>query len=288
MNQLPTEKRAQVIRSLVEGNSIRSTVRMTGVAKNTIVKLLCDIGKACSRFQAVNLVGLDSMVVQADEIWSFVGCKEKRVTPDKKAVGMGDAWTWVAIDADSKLVITWHVGLRTEDDCKDFIDDLASRLNKRIQLSTDGFGTYKTAVKLAFGKDVDYGVIVKLFGTDPYAEGAHRYSPAVCTSCKTKAVIGDPLESQISTSYVERQNLTMRMGMRRFTRLTNAFSKKIENHEYQIALHFMYVNYCRPHQSLRLQDEKGKQGINRSPAMAAKLTDHIWSIEEMIESVISN
>lgn len=285
MNQLSTAKRAQVIRSLVEGNSIRSTVRMTGVAKNTIVKLLASIGEACSNYQSGTLVNLNSLVVQVDEIWSFVGCKEKHVTSDKKAEGQGDAWTWVAIDADSKLVITWHVGLRTEGDCHSFISDLAGRLDKRIQLSSDGFGTYKNAVKLAFGPNVDYGVIVKQFGTG-MEEGSSRYSPAICTSCITNPVFGDPLESQISTSYVERQNLTMRMGMRRFTRLTNAFSKKLENHEHAIALHFMYVNFCRPHQSLRIQEEKGQPSIQRTPAMAMGLEDHVWSIEEMIQRVI--
>jgi IS1 family transposase len=281
MNQLRLAQRSAIIRSLLEGNSIRSTVRMTGAAKNTVVKLLCDIGKACSEYQDRSLIGLNSLVVQCDEIWSFVGCKEKHVTAEKKAEGQGDAWTWVAIDADSKLVITWHVGLRSDGDCRDFIDDLASRLNNRVQLSTDGLGHYRNAVKVAFGSNVDYGQIVKVFGSEE--EGSHRYSPAVCTSCKTKAVVGDPLESQISTSYIERQNLTMRMGMRRFTRLTNAFSKKIENHEHQIALHFMYVNYCRPHQTLTKE-----KGTKFTPAMAAGIADHVWSVEEMIESVLSN
>jgi IS1 family transposase len=271
MNRLNATERAAIIRCLCEGNSVRSTVRITGAAKNTVVKLLCDLGKACLAFHDDTVRNLNTRVVQADEIWSFVGCKEKRATPDKKADGQGDAWTWIAIDADSKLVITWHLGLRTEGDCRDFIDDLADRCAMRIQLSTDGFGTYKNAVRVAFGPNVDYGQIVKMFGQDPNGDGPHRYSPPVCTSCKAMAVIGDPVESQISTSYVERQNLTLRMQNRRFTRLTNAFSKKIENHGYAIALHYMYYNFCRKHQTLKT-----------TPAVAAKVADHVWSIEELV------
>lgn len=269
MRQLSSVKRAEVVRCLVEGNSIRSTVRMTGAAKNTVVKLLCDLGKACSEYQDEHLRNLNSMVVQVDEIWSFVGVKQKRATYEQLANGMGDAWTWTAIDADSKLIITWHVGLRTEGDCRDFIDDLADRCSRRIQLSSDGFGTYKNAVRIAFGPNVDYGQIVKVYGEDTDAE--KRYSPAVCLSAKPTAIFGDPLESQISTSYVERQNLTMRMGMRRFTRLTNGFSKKLENHAHAIALHFMHYNFCRKHQTLRT-----------TPAVAAGVADHIWSIDELI------
>lgn len=247
---------------------------MTGAAKNTVVKLLCELGRACSEYQAEHLRNLNSMVVQCDEIWSFVGCKQKRATPDKLAEGQGDAWTWTAIDADSKLIITWHVGLRTGSDCRDFIDDLADRMTKRIQLSTDGFGTYKDAVRIAFGPNVDYGQVIKVYGEDMDSE--KRYSPAVCTSCKTTAVIGDPLESQISTSYVERQNLTMRMSMRRFTRLTNAFSKKLENRAHAVSLHFMHYNFCRKHQTLKT-----------TPAVAAGVTDHVWSIAELV-GLLSN
>lgn len=269
MNKMSTERRAAVVRCLVEGNSIRSTVRMTGAAKNTVVKLLADLGQACSTYQHETLVGLKTRVVQVDEIWSFVGSKEKNTSAEKKEEGNGDAWTWVAIDADSKLVVTWHVGLRDQSSCRDFIDDLAARLTNRIQLTSDGLGTYKDAVKMAFGKNVDYGMLVKSYGAEAGSE--IRYSPSICTGAKAKAVIGDPIESQISTSYVERQNLTMRMSMRRFTRLTNAFSKKLENHEYAVALHFMHYNFCRKHQS-----------IKTTPAVAAGIADHVWSIEELI------
>jgi IS1 family transposase len=274
MNVKSLAKRAEIVRCLVEGNSVRSTVRMTGAAKNTVVKLLADLGQACQEFHDETVRNLNSMVVQADEIWSFVGCKEKRVTPDKTADGQGDAWTWIAIDADSKLVICWHLGLRTPDDCRDFVDDLADRCAKRIQLTTDGLGHYRDAVRVAFGPNVDYGQIIKLFAADTGSE--IRYSPSVCTSCKTKVVTGDPIESQISTSYVERQNLTLRMQNRRFTRLTNAFSKKLENHGYAIALHYVYYNFCRKHQTLKT-----------TPAVAAGVTDHVWSVEELV-GLISN
>jgi IS1 family transposase len=240
---------------------------MTGVAKNTIVKLLCELGQACSEYQFETLRNLNSMVVQVDEIWSFVGCKEKHRKDGEQ--GRGDAWTWVAIDADSKLVITWHVGLRSETDALDFMLDLADRLPKRVQLTSDGYGAYRSAVREAFGKQIDYGVLVKTYGESP--EPQKRYSPAVCLAAKPKTIIGDPLESQISTSYVERQNLTMRMSMRRFTRLTNGFSKKMENHEHAIALHYMYYNFCRKHQSLKT-----------TPAVAAGIADHAWTIEELI------
>ena len=269
MRQLNSARRAQIVRCLVEGNSIRATVRMTGAAKNTVLKLLGDLGRACSDYQHEHLRNLNSRVVQVDEIWSFVGVKQKRATADQLADGMGDAWTWTALDADSKLIITWHVGLRTEGDCRDFIDDLADRCAKRIQLSSDGFGTYKHAVRVAFGPNVDYGQIVKTYGEDASAE--KRYSPAVCLSVRATPIIGDPMESQISTSYVERQNLTMRMQMRRFTRLTNAFSKKLENHAHAIALHFMHYNFCRTHQTLKT-----------TPAVAAGVADHVWSIDELI------
>lgn len=241
---------------------------MTGEAKNTVVKLLCDLGAACSRCQGDVLRNLNSMVVQVDEIWSFVGCKQKHATSDKLAEGQGDAWTCTVIDAASKLIITWHVGLRTEGDCREFISDLADRCAKRIQLSSDGLGSYAPAVRVAFGPNVDYGQIVNVYGEDPDAE--KRYSPVICTSCKTSAVIGDPIESQISTSNVERSNLTMPIGMRRFTRLTNAFSKKLENHAHAIGLRFMYYNFCRRHQTLKT-----------TPAAAAGVADHVWSIDEL-------
>lgn len=275
MNRLNTAKRAQIVRCLCEGNSIRATARLTDCAINTVVKLLLEIGPACSAYQDDKLRKLNSMVVGVDEIWSFVGCKHKRATPAKQAEGMGDVWTWTALDADSKLLITWQIGGRGEAYAQDFMYDLADRLTKRIQLSSDGHGVYKNAVKLAFGKDVDYGQVIKVFGVD--AEGEKRYSPAKCTACKTKAIIGDPLESQISTSYVERHNLSIRMGCRRYTRLTNAFSKKLENHVAAFSLYAMHYNFCRKHQSLK-----------QSPAMAAGIADHVWTVEEMLEAVTSN
>jgi IS1 family transposase len=275
MNQLNSTERAQVVRALVEGNSIRSICRMYKVGKNTVARLLVQLGKACSDYQSDVLRNLPCMVVQVDELWSFVGCKEKRTTPDKKADGQGDCWTWTALDADSKLMITWHMGGRGPSDCEDFMFDLADRLKNRIQLSSDGHGAYKNAVRLAFGPNVDYGQVIKVFGVD--AEGEKRYSPAECTACKTKAVIGDPMDSQISTSYVERSNLTMRMGCRRFTRLTNAFSKKLENHAHATALHFMYYNFGRPHMTLTKE-----KGAKTTPAMAAGVTDHVWSVEEIV------
>ena len=269
MNQLSSTKRAEVVRCLVEGCSVRSTVRMTGVAKNTIVKLLVELGEACAIFHQETVRNLGTRVAQVDEVWSFVGSKERNTSDDKRAEGCGDAWTWVAIDADSKLVITWRLGLRTSEDARCFIQDLADRLALRIQLTSDGLGAYREAVKLAFGKDVDYAMLVKEYGDNP--EGQKRYSPAECIACKPTPVIGDPIESEISTSYIERQNLTLRMQNRRFTRLTNAFSKKLENHGHALAVHYVYYNFCRKHQTLRT-----------SPAVAANVSDHVWSIEEMV------
>jgi IS1 family transposase len=285
MNQLKTEKRSAIIRNLCEGQSIRGTARICEVAINTVVKLLLEVGPACAAYQDEHVRDLHCLVVQCDEVWSFVGKKMKRTSAEDREVGKGDAWTWTAIDADSKLMITWLVGLRSESDCRDFIDDLASRLSNRIQLSTDGFGTYKNAVKIAFGPNVDYGIVVKMYGENQEYVG--RYSPAVCTSCHTTAVIGDPVESQISTSYVERQNLNIRMGCRRFTRLTNAFSKKLENHMAAFSLYAFYYNFCRPHQTLTKQSGVGgKNKIATTPAMAAGLTDHAWTVQEMIERVL--
>lgn len=273
MNQLNDAKRASVVRCLVEGNSIRATVRMTGVAKNTVQKLLLDLGKACSAYQFETLRNLElTRVVQADEIWSFVGCKQ--ANKEKGKVGDGDCWTWVALDADSKLVITWFVGDRSPSSAFDFMIDLADRLPKRVQLTTDGYGAYRKAVDHAFGNDVDYAMLVKTYGADPQEE--KRYSPAVCTGCNQTPIKGDPIESEISTSYVERQNLTMRMSMRRFTRLTNGFSKKMENHEAAIALHFMYYNFCRKHQTTKT-----------TPAVAAGVCQEPWTIEDLV-SLISN
>lgn len=270
MNKLNVSKRAQVIAALVEGNSIRSTVRMTGVAKNTIVKLLADIGDACWTYQDKHLRNLPCKRIQVDEIWSFCYAKQKNVPLEYQGViGYGDVWTWTAIDADTKIVPCWLVGLRDAGYAYEFMQDLAKRLVNRVQLTSDGLHCYIEAVSGAFGDGIDYARLVKHYGSDPKEI---QYSPAKCLLTKPMRVIGNPDIRHVSTSFVERQNLTMRMSMRRFTRLTNGFSKKIENHEHAIALYFMYYNFCRIHQSLRI-----------TPAMAAGVSDHVWEIEEIID-----
>jgi IS1 family transposase len=271
MNRLDSAKRAQVVATLVEGNSIRATVRMTGVAKNTIAKLLVELGAACSEYMDKALVNLPCQRVQVDEIWSFVGAKQKNVTLEKiERDGIcGDVWTWVAMDADTKLVCSWLVGRRDLGCATEFIQDLAARLANRVQLTSDGHKPYLTAIAGAFGEEIDYAMLVKIYGND--LEGQTRYSPAVCTGCKKENKIGDPDPKHVSTSYIERQNLTMRMQMRRFTRLTNAFSKKLENHVASIALHYMHYNFVRIHQTLRV-----------SPAMAAGVTNRLWSVADIV------
>lgn len=270
MNRLDSKKRAQVIAALVEGCSIRSTVRMTGVAKNTIIKLLVEVGAACSQYQDLAFRNLNCKRMQVDEIWSFVGCKQKNVPADKQGeFGRGDVWTWTAIEAQTKLVPCWIIGPRDAGTATEFVQDLAGRLSNRIQLTSDGLKVYVNAAGDAFGSDVDYSMIQKIYGTDPDSE--KRYSPAQCIGTKVVPIMGDPDPKHISTSYVERQNLTMRMSMRRFTRLTNAFSKKVENLAAAVALHFMYYNFVRIHQALRI-----------TPAMAAGVTDRLWSIEDIV------
>ncbi|MGO8671194.1 MAG: IS1 family transposase [Capsulimonadaceae bacterium] len=270
MNTLNNERRVAVIKCLVEGCSIRSTVRITGVAKNTVSKLLVDLGQACADFHNNNVIDVQARRVECDEIWSFVGCKEKNKPEDERGTfGRGDVWTWTAIDAESKLIISWLVGERTPDAAYAFMTDVAGRLANRVQLTTDGLKCYLTAVRGAFGNDIDYAMLVKTYGNDPGSE--KRYSPAICTGCERKDIIGTPNNEYISTSYVERQNLTMRMGMRRFTRLTNAFSKKAENHAAAIALHFMYINFVRVHMTL-----------GTTPAIAAGLTDRVWTVEDLV------
>jgi IS1 family transposase len=258
-----------VVAALVEGNSINSTVRMTGISKPTILRLIGLMGEACQNFHDARVHGLNSKRVQVDEIWSFVHSKEQNVKDDQWGKGYGDVWTWVALDADSKLVINWHVGGRDQGAAQLFVTNLAERLNDRIQLTSDGWGPYREAVKRAFGTDVDYAMLVKEYAA--VRHGYSRYSPPACVSCHTRPVNGNPAPEHISTSYIERQNLTMRMGMRRFTRLTNAFSKKIENHKHAIAIYTMHYNFCRKHMT-----------IKQTPAMEAGLADHIWSIEELI------
>jgi IS1 family transposase len=271
MNKLSTEKRSQVIAALVEGNSIRATVRMTGASKNTIAKLLLELGAACADYLDKALVNLTCKRIQCDEIWSFCYAKEKNVPEEKRGqFGYGDVWTWTAMDADTKLIASWLVGGRDAGTAYGFMQDLTKRLKNRVQLTTDGHRAYLNAVEDAFGSNVDYAMLVKLYGTDRDASEA-RYSPADCIGCREVVVSGSPNPKHISTSFIERQNLTMRMHMRRFTRLTNAFSKKIENHIASIAIHYMHYNFCRVHQTLRV-----------TPAMEAKLTDHVWSISELV------
>ncbi len=272
MNKLPQAKRTAVVRCLVEGNSIRSTVRITGVAKNTVTKLLVDLGHACLEYQDRALRGIASRRVQCDGIWSFVACKEGNLPEERRGeFGIGDVWTWTALDADTKLMISWRVDERNASAARDLIDDLASRLTNRIQLTTDGLKVYAVAVEDVFGADVDYAMLVKVYGADA-KEGEKRYSPAVCLGAEKTRMMGNPDPKHISTSYIERQNLTMRMSMRRFTRLTNAFSKKLENHAAAISLHFMYYNFCRKHQTLKT-----------TPAVKAGIAKHIWSVEDIVK-----
>lgn len=270
MNKLTQAKRVQIIAALVEGNSIRATCRMTGVAKGTVLKLLVDLGSACAAYQDRTLRNLPSKRVQCDEIWSFCYAKEKNVPEEMKGkLGFGDVWTWTAIDADSKLIVSYLVGGRTADYAKKFIADLASRLSNRVQLTSDGNTTYLAAVERSFGIDIDYAMLDKIYNAPPN-KGTTRYSPAECCGTRKIKVKGNPDMKQVSTSFVERQNLTMRMSMRRMTRLTNAFSKKIENQAHAVALHFMHYNFARIHQTLRV-----------TPAMEAGIAQHVWSLEEI-------
>ena len=269
MNKLNNAKRAQIISALVEGNSLRATARMCDVAFNTVLKFLPLIGAACLEYQDKALRNLPCKRVQCDEIWSFVGAKEKNTSAEKKEQGWGDVWTWVAIDADTKLVPSFMVGSRGAKTAKSFMEDLSLRLANRVQLTTDGHKVYLQAVEDAFGSEIDYAMLIKLYGND--AEKEVRYSPAECIGTETVGISGRPDPAHVSTSFVERQNLTMRMKMRRFTRLTNAFSKKVENHMWAIALHYMHYNFCRIHQTLRV-----------TPAMEAGVCDHVWEIEEIV------
>ena len=272
MNRLPVSKRVQIINLLVEGNSLRSASRITGTSINTVTKLLVDVGLACENFHNETVRNLNCRRIQADEIWSFVYAKAKNVPAEKKGEA-GDVLTWTAIDPDSKLIVSWFVGDRSHHSAHLFIKDVAERVNNRVQISTDGNFAYADAIESAWGANVDYGQIQKTYGNDPAAE--KRYSPAVCVEVKRTPVMGDPERKHISTSHVERQNLTMRMHMRRFTRLTNGFSKKIDNHMCAIALHFVYYNFVKVHKTLRV-----------TPAMEAGLTKKPMSIEDLIELAI--
>jgi IS1 family transposase len=271
MNKLSNEKRTQVIAALVEGNSMLAVSRMTGVAKNTVSKLLADIGEACLAYQDKVFRNLKCRRVQCDEIWSFVGKKQKQVTEEERySFGVGDVYTWVAIDADTKLVPCWHLGRRDAHAAMTFIKDLAERLAYRVQLTTDGHRPYLNAVEEAFGADVDYAMLVKLYKGGVQDET--KYSPAECLGAHKEPISGNPDMDHVSTSYVERQNLTMRMSMRRFTRLTNAFSKRVENHMHAVALHYMHYNFVRIHKSLRC-----------TPAMEAGVSKTLWSIEDIVK-----
>lgn len=273
MNCLPIEKRIQIVNLLVEGMSMRSITRVADVSINTVTKLLADVGAACSEYQDKSMRKLNCKRVQCDEIWSFVGMKQKNVPAELRGVfGYGDVYTWTAIDRDTKLVPCWHVGTRDAHSAAHFIGDLADRLAHRVQLTTDGHGAYLSAVADAFNGHVDYAMLVKLYGNEPATrEASRRYSPAECIGSRKEVISGYPDAEHISTSHVERQNLTMRMGMRRFTRLTNGFSKKVENHMHAISLHFMHYNFARIHKTLRV-----------TPAMEAGIADHVWSIEEIV------
>ena len=270
MNKLSTAQRTRIVACMVEGNSLRATCRMTGAAKKTVAKLLVDMGTACSAFQDRVLRNLSCKRIQCDEIWAFVGAKEKNASAEQKEMGWGDAWTWTAIDPQTKLVPCWLVGTRDAGAAYHFIHDLADRLANRVQLTTDGHKAYLSAVEDAFGANIDYAMLVKIYGNAPEG-GEVRYSPAQCMGARKAVQNGRPEWNHISTSIVERQNLSMRMGMRRFTRLTNGFSKKIENHEHALAIYFMHYNFCRIHASLRV-----------TPAMEAGVSDRVWSLEEMV------
>jgi IS1 family transposase len=271
MSKLDQKARAQIINLLCEGMSIRAITRLTGASKNTVAKLLVAVGHAVTAYQDKALRNLKSARVQIDEIWSFIYCKNDNVKRAKSApVEAGDIWTWTAIDADSKLLVSWYLGARDTDAAMHFLTDLRSRLSNRIQLTSDGHRPYLQAVDSVFGNDVDYAMLNKIYGADP--QGQKRYSPAKCIGAEKRKIIGNPDKKHISTSFVERQNLTMRMHMRRFTRLTNAFSKKMENHAATIALHSMFYNFVRIHQTLKV-----------TPAMAAGVTDKLWEISDIVQ-----
>ena len=270
MNRLTRQVRAQILHLLCEGQSIRAVTRLTGCSKNTVAKLLVEAGHACAAYQDKALRNLSCKRVQMDEIWSFVYAKASNVEKAKAAPERaGDVWTWTAICADTKLLVSWLLADRSTNAAVEFVSDLRGRLANRVQLTSDGHSPYLQAVDEAFGEDVDYAMLVKHYGTPPQSET--RYSPAICTGAEKRPKIGNPDAKHISTSYVERSNLTMRMHMRRFTRLTNAFSKKVENHAAAIALHTMYYNFIRIHQTLKV-----------TPAMAAGVTDKLWEMDDLV------
>ena len=272
MNRLPTEKRIQIIAALLEGNSLRAAGRLADVSYNTVCKLFVEAALACADYQDRTLRNLKCQRLQLDEVWSFVGAKAANANPVKKAAGeAGDCWVWVAIDADSKLVPSWRVGDRSADTAIEFMRDLQGRLANRVQITTDGHGAYLRAVEETFGDDIDYAMLVKIYGRTNELD-QRRYSPAPCLGAIKGRVKGNPKKEHVSTSYAERQNLTLRMSNRRFTRLTNAFSKKVRNHALSVALHYMNYNFCRIHKTLRV-----------TPAMAAGVTDRLWEISDIVK-----
>jgi len=277
MNKLPLAKRVQILSMLCEGSSMRSISRVVDVSINTVDKLLCDAGEAALAYHDRAVRGVKATRIQCDEIWSFVGAKQKNVAASKRATDptAGDCWTWTAIEADTKLLVSYQVGGRDAEYALMLMDDLRGRLANRVQLTTDGHKAYLSAVEEAFGADIDYGMLVKLYGNETSGQGHERkYSPSECLGARKDTITGSPDPKHISTSYTERANLTMRMSMRRFTRLTNAFSKKFENHEHMVALYALWYNFIRIHKTLRT-----------SPAMAAGIESRLWSMEDVVALV---
>lgn len=272
-NKLSNEKRAQILAMLCEGMGINATTRITGVSKNTVLKLLADAGEACAKYQDEAMKNLTCKRVECDEIWSFVGMKQKNVPDELQGTfGLGDVYTWTAIDPETKLIPCWHIGTRDLESAREFISDLASRLANRVQLTTDGHKAYIEAVEEAFGCDIDFAQLVKIYGNEGQNKSdSRRYSPSEFSGSEKHVKMGDPDMKLISTSYVERQNLTMRMHMRRFTRLTNAFSKKLENHMHAISLYFMFYNFVKIHKSLKV-----------TPAMEAGISETLWEISDIV------
>jgi IS1 family transposase len=272
MNKLTHEQRIQVVNCLIEGCSIRAAVRMTDIAKKTVMRVLAEAGQVCESYQNRVFRNLTCRRIQLDELWGFNYCKAKNLTPEiaQRIPGAGDVWLWVAIDADTKLVPCWQLGDRDAETAYEFVHDLASRLSNRVQLTSDGHRVYLTAVEAAFGADVDYAMLVKMYGTDP-REDETRYSPAECVGIQSAVITGRPDPRHISTSFVERQNWSVRTAMRRYTRLSNGFSRKIENHEAAIALNYFAYNFIRIHRTLWV-----------TPAMAAGVTDHLWDVSKLI------
>lgn len=270
MNRLSNSDRVRILAALVEGNSLRSVSRMTGFSVNTVMKFVADFGPVCEEYHDTHVRGVNSKRVQCDEIWAFCYAKEKNLPAHMRGKeGVGSVWTWTALDSDSKLMVSWMVGDRDAECAGRFMLDVSQRLAGRCQLTTDGFAVYERAVQDAFGWQIDYAMLVKIYGENREKES--RYSPCECLGTKIVRMSGQPDSAHISTSHVERQNLTMRMGMRRFTRLTNGFSKKLENHRAAVAIHFMHYNFCRIHKTLRV-----------TPAMQAGLADHVWELEELV------